>query len=381
LVKIVVNAVPLRVAGGRSVGLNFIASAPRLAPDCEIVAFVPSGCGYEGINAPNLSVRPVPPSFHRLALRPAIDWIWWPRTLARESPAVVFSMGNIPLPTHLPQVVVLQQAFITHANSEAWNAYSAVEAMQLRFLARAFRKRARYASIVATQTEVCAERVRSDYGVKCVVVVPNAATPLPADRAPHELTSLPRNPGPTLVCLSRYYPHKNIEVFLPLAREIRAAHSSVRLVTTFDAADHRKAADLLARRESEGLGDVWVNLGAVDRADIPRLLSSCSGLLLPTLLESYSGTYVEAMQYGLPIFTSDRDFAHEVCGEGAFYFDPHSPQSILQCITAAFASEGTIHEHVEYGRQRLSALPTWDDVARRYLDLLRSAAVQSADDT
>ena len=51
-------------------------------------------------------------------------------------------------------------------------------------------------------------------------------------------------------------------------------------------------------------------------------------MILPTLLESFSATYIEAMFHGKTILTSDLDFARDVCGEAAFYFDPLNPQSI-----------------------------------------------------
>ena len=45
---------------------------------------------------------------------------------------------------------------------------------------------------------------------------------------------------------------------------------------------------------------------------------------LPSLLESYSGAYVEAMSFGVPIVTSDRDFAREVCdGRLVAVYQPH----------------------------------------------------------
>ena len=59
---------------------------------------------------------------------------------------------------------------------------------------------------------------------------------------------------------------------------------------------------------------------------------NCVGLLFPTLLESFSGTHIEAMHFGLPILTSDLDFAHYVCGKAALYFDPWAPQDIAEKI-------------------------------------------------
>jgi glycosyltransferase involved in cell wall biosynthesis len=55
-------------------------------------------------------------------------------------------------------------------------------------------------------------------------------------------------------------------------------------------------------------------------------------LFLPTLLESFGNIYLEAMSLGVPILTSDRDFARWVCGESALFFDPLSAYSIVESI-------------------------------------------------
>jgi len=65
---------------------------------------------------------------------------------------------------------------------------------------------------------------------------------------------------------------------------------------------------------------------------VPSLYAQSDALLMPTLLESFSGTYVEAMFHKIVILTSKLDFAEDVCGESAFYFDPTSPEDILASI-------------------------------------------------
>ncbi len=59
---------------------------------------------------------------------------------------------------------------------------------------------------------------------------------------------------------------------------------------------------------------------------------ACNALLLPTLLESFSGTYLEAMHFGRPILTSNLDFARDVCDDAALYFDPWDPVAIKDAI-------------------------------------------------
>ena len=91
---------------------------------------------------------------------------------------------------------------------------------------------------------------------------------------------------------------------------------------------------------------------------------------LPSLLESFSGTYVEAMFHGKTILTSDFDFARDVCAQAAFYFDPLDPNSILSSIIRAFGDNEERMRRVREGTRRLTERPEWRDVFDHHLALL-----------
>ena len=82
------------------------------------------------------------------------------------------------------------------------------------------------------------------------------------------------------------------------------------------------------------------------------------------------------MFYKRPVFTSDRDFARAVCGDAAFYFDPHSAESIYQMLHNAFSEEAAIMENVKEGYARVQQFPDWHAVAQQYLDLLEEVAAR-----
>ena len=45
-----------------------------------------------------------------------------------------------------------------------------------------------------------------------------------------------------------------------------------------------------------------------------------------------STTYKETFASGKVLFTSDLDFAQELCGSAAIFFNPHSPEDIAEKI-------------------------------------------------
>ena len=52
----------------------------------------------------------------------------------------------------------------------------------------------------------------------------------------------------------------------------------------------------------------------------------------PTLLESFTATYPEAMRMEVPIVTSDLEFAHGLCGNAAVYYSPLDAEKAGEAI-------------------------------------------------
>ena len=77
---------------------------------------------------------------------------------------------------------------------------------------------------------------------------------------------------------------------------------------------------------------------------------------MPTLLESFSGTYVESMYFEKPILTSDLDFAKEICGNGAIYFNPFNTQEQLDAIKFISENNKEISKLIKNQKLQLRAL-------------------------
>jgi glycosyltransferase involved in cell wall biosynthesis len=367
--KFLLNAIQLRVAGGRSVGLNLLGALRELSHEHSLVAYVPAQPEYQALAGPRLRVECVPPHLHRAGLRSWVDHVWWRGRVARERPDAVFSMGNVALPLRAPQLLLFHWPYAIYPEDE------------VRRRLRLFRRRLRYATVVAAQTATARARLERLYGLGNVETLPNAVSLPPESAAPAEppLPEALRQRGLLrLLCLSRYYPHKNLEVLLPLAERIRERGLPYRVLLTVAPDEHPAAAALLGALRAARLEDVVHNLGPVPMTRIPALYQACDGLLLPTLMESFSGTYIEAMHYGRPVFTSDRDFAHDVCGDDAFFFDPHSPDDILRTLEKAFADPEALRARVEDARRRSRSFPSWHELAERCLALLEEVARRGA---
>ena len=146
-------------------------------------------------------------------------------------------------------------------------------------------------------------------------------------------------------------------------------------ILTVDVSKQERARALMARVSEADLGDHLINLGPIDQRMLRPLYAGVDAVVLPSLLESFSGVYVEAMALGVPIITSDRDFAHVVCGDAAIYVDPTDPGAIAQAINRLASNPELRSDLVRKGRDRASRLgATWDDSAGTILSAMENAS-------
>lgn len=157
---------------------------------------------------------------------------------------------------------------------------------------------------------------------------------------------------------------------IPLAQRIKEQKLNYKIILTINASDSNSAKKILDKIKINGLENVIENIGYVKMEDVPALYKACDALLMPTTLESFSGTYVEAMYHNKPIITSNKDFAKEICGEGAEYFNPLDEKSILNSIESVFKVSGKKELLIELGNKRLKSFLTWEEVFFEYEALI-----------
>lgn len=171
--------------------------------------------------------------------------------------------------------------------------------------------------------------------------------------------------GIRVLSVTAFYPHKNLDLIVEMARLLRREHPGrkVRFVLSLDS-------DCLGPIEP-GIQGYFEFLGPVPLSACPLLYKDCDISLQTSLLECFSANYVEAMKMGRPQVVTNLGFARGICGDAAAYFEPASARSAVETLLRVADDEVLRRSLVESGRRRLSAFGTSEMRADRLIDLCR----------
>ncbi|MEZ9305127.1 glycosyltransferase [Vibrio breoganii] len=164
------------------------------------------------------------------------------------------------------------------------------------------------------------------------------------------------------VSITHNYPHKNLNIIADVGALLDKHGVEAIFIVTF--------ADNEYERQSEKFKKYTLNVGPVDIYECRELYQNADALFLPTLIECFSVSYLEAMANNLCITTSDYDFAKDVCGDSAIYFDPLSPDDIANKLLRVIKEESLRHKLTLKGARRLSKFPDNEMKVKSYLNII-----------
>lgn len=163
------------------------------------------------------------------------------------------------------------------------------------------------------------------------------------------------------------YPHKNISIIPKVIDEIL---NDGRLT---DFRFHLSVSK--SELKFEDKYDKYINyLGKVEIKEIPLLFKEMDILFMPTLLETFSTTYLEAMVSKKPIVTSNLGFAKDICGDAALFIDPLDAKESAMKISSLYFNKVLYNDLVQKGTENLKRFGTSMDRTKKYLEILKKYA-------
>jgi glycosyltransferase involved in cell wall biosynthesis len=285
-------------------------------------------------------------------------------------------MGSyVPRRYACPTAVFLQTPYVVYREPTVEKRLTIRDKLVVAYGRSMYRRLPREVLIIV-QLEAIKQRLVSIYGIRPerILVIPNA---MPAFGRCREFSPESRRPNrPFLfLCFARYYPHKNIEILFHALQKLPRYTSRPAQCLINVSADQQAGAKRFLRKLGQAGGRSNITcIEPVDRGDLPVLYQSGDAYIFPSLMETFSFTYDEAMHFGLPILTSDRDFARERCQHAALYFDPLDADSVAKAMAEVMEDGDLRRRLIENGKRILANAPSWDDITCRFVEVLERVA-------
>ena len=231
-----------------------------------------------------------------------------------------------------PEVMRFTMPWVTHPNKYSWSVLSRKEKLKMRLYCWNQRRLIRKARYFITQTETTKQGIIriTNTSSENVRVVKNV---LPAI-----FKALPSSPFPPdgdwidVACVANTNAHKNLDILPYVLQELQnQGVDNIRFHVTIPTVDvfWQKMKKILCLLNFE---DRIVNHGHCSQIELSDLYRHCQLCFLPTLLEVFSVSSLEAMYYHLPIVATDFDFNREVMDDACLYFEPKNSSDAARCI-------------------------------------------------
>ncbi len=109
-----------------------------------------------------------------------------------------------------------------------------------------------------------------------------------------------------------------------------------------------------------------VYLGSVNQNDLNNLYKKAKLFVFPSLYEGFGLPPLEAMNFGVPVISSNASCLPEVLQDSVFYFDPYQVENIADVLTKVLESKEYLFELKMKGRD-LNLKYSWLQTAQKTL--------------
>jgi glycosyltransferase involved in cell wall biosynthesis len=377
--KILVNATTLIVGGGIQVGISFIEKAIEdMDKNSEInYCFLVSSQIYKQIGyAQKCKLI----SFDRSPAHPLYGYKTRKKIRKIEEnykPDFIYSVG-------FPSYVKFQGIEIGRYTNPweintgilPWHLYPRINDRLIVKAGILYRQYwAKKANYIETQTNLAKKGVvqRLKFSKQQVFVIPNTPNKVFIEAGKGvDIEQKQLQVENNIFCLSAAYRHKNLEILPYIAFELKKIFDEFFLVNVTLPSESQIWKNIKQKAVQLGVEKNIKNLGFLTLEKCVDNYKDAKIILLPTQLEVFSATYLEAMAMKVPIVTSDLDFSHDNCDKAATYFEAGSAKEASKKIKKLFVNKKECTKKINAGLAQLATYPDRDDKYQMFIKMVKS---------
>jgi glycosyltransferase involved in cell wall biosynthesis len=167
-----------------------------------------------------------------------------------------------------------------------------------------------------------------------------------------------------------YHRYRNIETVVAAVERLaaRGTKDLLLLLSVDPKEEGAHSSRFVARLSSSRLtrdGGV-LNFGRLTLAEIRSLYCVSDVAVFPSIAESFSNAYLDALVSGCPVIASDIDLARGVLGDAGLYFDHWSPDALADLLEAVRQDRGQLVGRRWLARARAREF-SWDRTRQAFV--------------
>ena len=326
--KVVVNTISTKKhsGGAYQIAYNFLMETLHNQEDVEWYYITSSdvdelvGNEFERLKGSKYFVFPTQPDFKGSYQRVKKELIEWEK---KYKPDVIYTISS---PCYFsfktPEIMRFANAWVTNPNKFAWQSMPLLKRLRMHLYRINQKRILRKAEYIITQSEAVRKGLLKITGLENnrIAVIPNV---LPQVFNNATVKRAEEDGWINIVCAAAPVPHKNLDIIPRVLFSLKENHgiSNVRFHLTIpedDALFNR----IKIECQKNGMADRIVNHGRCTQKQLIDIYNQCSICFLPTLLETFSASSLEAMYFGMYIVATDFDFNSEVIANAGLYYKP-----------------------------------------------------------
>ena len=358
--RIAVNTISTKKQSGGAyqIAYNFLKETLKHQDDVEWYYITSSdvdesvGNEFESIREDKFFVFPTQPDFKGSYNKVRKDLADWEE---KYKPDVIYTISS---PCYFrfktPEVMRFANAWVTNPNKYAWRAMPFKDWLRMKLYRINQLRLLRKAKYIITQSKTVGKGLVRLLGLPevQVKVVPNVLPKV------FNTITVDKSLDPRYVdiaCVAAPFPHKNLIIIPKVLQALKEKHgiTNVRIHLTIPEDDvtlKHIATEVLGY----GLKGSIVNHGRCPQKQLSEIYNHCSICLLPSLLETFSATSLEAMYFGLCIVATDFEFNREVIQDAGLFYQPDNAGDAADKIATLIINDSLNKELQEKMKKRLS---------------------------
>ena len=326
--RIAINTISTKkqTGGAFQIAYNFLLESLKHNEDVEWYYITSSDVDelvrkdFESLYGVRYFVFPTQPDFNGTYKQVKRELARWEE---EYKPDVIYSISSPCYFTFkTKEVMRFANAWVTNPNRYAWKTLPFKAWLRMHLYRINQIRMLRNAKFIVTQSDIVGQGLKRILHLqdKNICVVPNV---LPKVFQTIQVKHTYIENQVDVACVAAPIYHKNLLIIPKVLKALKEKHNlnNVRFHITIPA-DNPILRQIIFESSSYGVDDCIVNHGRCSQEKLSDIYNQCSISYLPTLLETFSVTSLEAMYFGLNIVATDFEFNREVIQDAGLYYQP-----------------------------------------------------------